>query len=978
MDTRKELLPNTKLSFPGMRCNIEAEVGRGSNAIVYRATYPDMLNEGGLHTVLIKELFPYHQKNVIYRGSDSAIICTEEGREIWERHQRSFENGNRIHLRMLRRHPEMTGANVNSFARNGTLYTVLGYTGGRSFSTELNAPETDIRRLTVRMLMLLDALEDFHEEGYLHLDIAPDNILLIDHGSHESVVLIDYNSVHEIGALAQAPAETFSVKAGYTAPEIRAGNLAQIKEASDLYSVVAVFYHCLAGSALTPFQMIRPVPPDVSSCAALRGKPATVLAMVRQILYRGLQSMPGRRYAAIPELKQAFQELLDRIDGVGITHWALWEAARKNMLRAFRDNPAYQYIQDEKELFPASVSLPDGSRLSVETYVERLLNNDASACVIGPGGMGKTTALLRTVYLRSQSYSAGESAVAYLPLYGFAEHDTNYISNQLLSDLHFKEDTQNYEAARHRLWQLLDKHLQTRKGERPVLLLLLDGLNEVSCPTTNLLDEIRSLSRLRGVRILLSSRIAVSDLSFETAEVSALPEEEVLRQLSHNKLLLPESEEMRKLLQTPLMLSLFLRTSAAEGKQLAFRTQEELIAAYFEAIQNKALRDLPEDDPGRWQVEAAVSLVLPALAELLQNKPDAAGEELLHKTARCYRLLSGRILLRAFPRWIGHSRDIYGSAANAEAWYGVIVHGLLWKRLGLLLRTETGGYQIPHEILRDYLARKHWADFGRLQKQRYIRLFSFSLAILLIFGLFGAVYMRYIRPQPYDDSYVELVLANGLNAYVSAGHQYENLMELLQCAEMTPDRFTSALASYENKSENASDTSPLSSILPENLLQQTLDSGSYVSWSGESLDAEHYPSLLALTEERENDYLFFAAVLTAAMEDGVGLGNDDLVEYTKALGTLLEADADITAVLYQLVCEPHVTEHYLQETEVGKAFGKVHAEVVLQNKHLRSNTSRAELLRSLADLYGARDDAWADLYRCAAIGRYQRSKGDNM
>lgn len=978
MDTRKELSPNTELCFPGMRCNIEAEVGRGSNAIVYRATYPDILNEGGLHTVLIKEFFPYHRKSAAYRDSDGTIICTEEGREMWERHQNSFENGNRIHLRMLGRHPELTGANINSFAQNGTLYTVLGYAGGRSLSTELNAPETDIRRLTIRMLMLLDALEDFHEEGYLHLDIAPDNILLIGYGRRESVILIDYNSVHEISALAQAPAETFSVKAGYTAPEIRTGNFAQIKEASDLYSVVAIFYRCLAGSALTPFQMVRPVPPDVSSCAALQDRPATVHAMVRQILYRGLQSMPSRRYAAISELKQAFQELLDRIDGVGITHWALWEAARKNMLRAFRDNPAYQYIQDERELFPTSVTLPDGNQLSVETYIEWLLNGDTSACMTGPGGMGKTTALLRTVYLRSQSYSAAESAVAYLPLYGFAEHDTNYLSNQLLTDLHFKEDTQNYEAARHRLWQLLDKHLQTRKGERPVLLLLLDGLNEVSCPTTNLLDEIRSLSRLRGVRILLSSRIAVSDLSFETAELSALSEGEVSRQLSHNKLLLPESEEMRKLLRTPLMLSLFLRASAAEGKQLAFRTQEELIAAYFEAIQNKALRDLPEEGSGRWQVEAAVSLVLPALAELLQNKPDATGEELLHKTTRCYRLLSSRILLRAFPQWIGHGRDIYGSAVNAETWYGVIVHGLLWKRLGLLLRTETGGYQIPHEILRDYLARQHRTNLGRLQRQRYTRLFSFFLTILVALGLFGAVYTRYIRPQPYDDNYGELVLANGLNAYVSAGHQYENLAELLQCAKETPDRFTLALASYESESMNASDISPLSSILPEDLLQQTIDSGRYVSWSGESLDAEHYSSLLALAEERESDYSFFAAVLAAVMDDELGLGNDNLVEYTKALGTLLEADADITAVLYQLVCEPHVTEHYLRETEVGKALGKVHAGVALQNRHLRSNTSRTELLRYLADLYGARDDAWTDLHRCAAIGRYQRSRGDNI
>ena len=865
----------------------------------------------------------------------------------------------------------MTGANVNSFSQNGTLYTMLGYTGGHSFSGEISFPETDLRKLTVRMIMLLDALDDFHGEGYLHLDIAPDNILLIGSGIRERVMLIDYNSVHEADAVRLETPDAFSVKAGYTAPEIRAGNLAQIREASDLYSVVAVFFRCLSGSALTPFQMIRPVPPDVSSCPALVGKPETVCTMVRQILRRGLQNLSVRRYATISELSQAFQELLDRIDGVGVTHWALWEAARKNLQRTLRNNPAFNYIREDEDLFPVSVALPDRSKLSLDAYIERILSDcGISGFLTGAGGMGKTTALLRTVYLWTQRYNAKETAVAYVPLYGCKEHDTDYISNQLLLDLRFKEDTQSYGAARIRLWQLLDKPLRTRNGERPVLLLLLDGLNEVTCPTTNLLEEIRKLSRLQGVRILISSRIAVPDLSMETAELTSLQEEEVIRRITQAGLLAPEAEEIRTLLRTPMMLSLFLRASHAEEKQLAVHTQEELIATYFQAIKDKALRDFPENDPARWQLDASVSMVLPALAGLLQKSPDAAEEELLRETSRCYRLLSDRLLLRAFPQWIGHRQSIRGSAANAEEWYGSVVHDLLWKRLGLLIRTEKGSYRIPHEILLDYLAQQHRDNIEKLKKQRRLRGGIILLTLLLVLGLSARIYVRYFRPQPYDDGDAESVMAISLDAYHAAGNQYENLRELLESAEREPEDIQSAFATYQYRAAVEDATPRVYIAFPDNQLEITLATGSVVSWSGNPLDEEYYPQLVKLAENRKSDYKTYAEFLVTVTEDSAA--HKYAAQYREALNTLLEKDADIAAVLYQLVCVPHMTSDFMTKTETGKAFTRAYTENNIQNEHIKDEP-RDTLVRKLKELEKGQKDAVDEIV--AVIDKYQRIKG---
>lgn len=50
--------------------------------------------------------------------------------------------------------------------------------------------------------------------------------------------------------------------------------------------------------------------------------------------------------------------------------------------------------------------------------------------------------------------------------------------------------------ARHELLQLLADPMQTRLGERPKLVILLDGLNESSGETKGLLQEISELSQL--------------------------------------------------------------------------------------------------------------------------------------------------------------------------------------------------------------------------------------------------------------------------------------------------------------------------------------------------------------------------------------------------------------------------------------------------------------------------------------------------
>ena len=194
MDVRKWLVKDSILHFPGMTCKVKANVGRGSNALVYLGEYEDQLSPGQFHEVLIKELFPLHPQGAIYRNPKGHICIAPEGEALYQLHRNSFKRGNNIHLELLKKNPSIVGSNINTFLENGTLYTLMGCSGSLPFDIAMREEGLTLRKITERMCYILDALQVFHESELLHLDVSPDNILVIPQAQREHVILIDYNS----------------------------------------------------------------------------------------------------------------------------------------------------------------------------------------------------------------------------------------------------------------------------------------------------------------------------------------------------------------------------------------------------------------------------------------------------------------------------------------------------------------------------------------------------------------------------------------------------------------------------------------------------------------------------------------------------------------------------------------------------------------------------------------------------------------
>lgn len=740
--------------------------GCGGSSVVYRAEYEDQLNRGSFHQVLIKELFPFHPKGWVYRDGEGNICCADEGREFMESSRRSFYQGNQANLDLLRLNPEAISGNVNSFEAYGTFYSVLAVHGGRSMQELLleGREFNTLRSAAEGILKLLRALDGFHKNGLLHMDISPDNVLMLP----ERALLIDYNSVWAMDGRAGGT-RFYSVKEGYSAPEVRLQEEKSIGPASDLFSVCAVFFRMLTGRPLGDSDLMgrgvkKCFPRDL---AVFRDEPTTAAGKAVQILCRGLHLLARKRYQSAAELEGDFRELILRIDGKGISSSAVWEGSRRSLKQ--RREPEGEYLEREISGAPrifgalrasgaadapgarASFGIPDAFSESGEyatgAELYSALRKGGRFLLHGPGGMGKSR-FLTELWKRGMSrYSPREPVVVYVPLmdYQQAGEETRYIRKYLLRHLCFFGQADSVEEAIHQLDQLFDGG----EGQGASFILLLDGLNEAGGRRRGLLREIEELGRKVGLGLLVTDRSdSVREyglFGFETVRLLPLRREAVERAIRQSGVPVPGDERLLELLSSPMLLALYIGTEKMQAESGLSGTGKE------SAWKEYAGEYSPESGPGpAMSLDALAGRYLDGLcirearaysgnqAEQLRSRylfthllPDIAGElkkrrrmlltgrEMYALTERSYKRLRDKNFGLAFPEYMGKSRLMFQGISGPGEWFDYAVSEKLLERLNLLEQTGEGNYRLIHDNFSGCLAER--ADGNRRRLARYER-----------------------------------------------------------------------------------------------------------------------------------------------------------------------------------------------------------------------------------------------------------------
>ncbi len=256
------------------RYEIIEETGRGGFSIVYRA-FDTLLN----HQVAIKELFP--EELIIGRTEEHAVIWSEpeKNHAIIERYRVGFLREADI-MRELIDIPYISRL-CDQFSDNQTEYMVLGYLSGVSLQekVKMSGGSISVQTFFPYLEKILYCLECIHNNGFLHRDISPKNILLTDEGN---ICLIDFGAATSTDRNSPLWNPDIYEHLGFQAPEH--ADLSNQGTWTDIYSLCATTYFLLTGEAVPDPDTRReydPVPQVLTRCGLSRQQ--------QESLYQGLK-----------------------------------------------------------------------------------------------------------------------------------------------------------------------------------------------------------------------------------------------------------------------------------------------------------------------------------------------------------------------------------------------------------------------------------------------------------------------------------------------------------------------------------------------------------------------------------------------------------------------------------------------------------------------------------------------------------------
>ena len=194
--------------------------------------------------VAVKEYLP-SSLALRVNGSAAPLVSPENLATFRYGMQCFFEEGRAL-ARLM--HPNVVRV-LNFFRANETVYMVMRYERGRTLQEHIHAHRGALDEHWIRhtFATLLNGLREVHSNELLHLDIKPANIYLRNDGTP---LLLDFGAARHAlteEGLRLQPMYT----AGFASPEQHAERH-NLGPWSDIYSVGASMYACLAAAAPQP------------------------------------------------------------------------------------------------------------------------------------------------------------------------------------------------------------------------------------------------------------------------------------------------------------------------------------------------------------------------------------------------------------------------------------------------------------------------------------------------------------------------------------------------------------------------------------------------------------------------------------------------------------------------------------------------------------------------------------------------------
>jgi TolB-like protein/Flp pilus assembly protein TadD/tRNA A-37 threonylcarbamoyl transferase component Bud32 len=259
------------------------EIGRGGMGVIYRARQR-------------------HSRRIV--ALKRILSCHADSRETLMRFRREAQAAAKLD------HPNILPIYEVSESEEGLPFFSMKFAGGGSLLEAAPALRREPRRAVALMVKVARALQYAHDQGILHRDLKPGNILLDGHGEP---LVSDFGLakwLEPMGDLTRTPS-IFGTP-GYIAPEQVNGSASKLTPAADIYGLGAILFHFLTGRppfigehALKVIQQAteKPSPKLRSLAPALDRDLETICA-------KCLEREPHARYRSAGELAEDLERWL--------------------------------------------------------------------------------------------------------------------------------------------------------------------------------------------------------------------------------------------------------------------------------------------------------------------------------------------------------------------------------------------------------------------------------------------------------------------------------------------------------------------------------------------------------------------------------------------------------------------------------------------------------------------------------------------
>ena len=260
-------------------------VGKGGMALVYRA-----IDRRTGHNVAVKILRPEYNQDA----------------EFTNRFEREALTASKMSHHNI--------VNLLDVGQDGDIrYLIMEYVNGQTLKEVIRQkgalPPSVAAQIGIR---ILSALQHAHNNGIIHRDIKPQNVLVHEDGH---IKVSDFGIARVAGANTLSSEDSVMGSVHYFSPEQAKGE--NVTFASDLYSVGVCLYEMMTGQP--PFDGETPV---AVALQHINAKPRpmseinpTVPPAMERVVAKAMEKRPEMRYQSAVEMAQDLQRALQEPDG---------------------------------------------------------------------------------------------------------------------------------------------------------------------------------------------------------------------------------------------------------------------------------------------------------------------------------------------------------------------------------------------------------------------------------------------------------------------------------------------------------------------------------------------------------------------------------------------------------------------------------------------------------------------------------------